>query len=93
MCRSIKPLYNFDPPASAEDIQAAAIQYVRKISGYRNPSKANQAAFEEAVDAITRASVTLLDRLVTDSPPKNRAETIARAKKRSSIRFQTREIN
>ena len=92
MCRSIKPLYNFDPPASTEDIRATAIQYVRKISGYRVPSKANQLAFEAAVEAITQASSLLLDSLVTDSPKKNRAETIARAKERSALRFQPKVI-
>ncbi|OJX38400.1 MAG: hypothetical protein BGO78_10415 [Chloroflexi bacterium 44-23] len=88
MCRAIKPLFNFDPPASAEDIRAAAIQYVRKISGYRVPSKANQLAFNAAVEAITYASSLLLDSLVTDAPPKNRAEVIARAKERSTLRFE-----
>lgn len=91
MCRAIKPLFNFEPPASSDDIRAAAIQYVRKISGYNKPSKANQAAFNAAVDAITRASGILLDNLVTEAPPKDRAEAIARARQRSNLRFQPKE--
>jgi hypothetical protein len=72
MCRSIKTLYNVEPVASEEEARAAALQYVRKISGYRTPSRANEAAFEAAVDAVTAASVRLLDELVTAAPPRRR---------------------
>jgi hypothetical protein len=87
VCRNIKPLFNFDPPASAEDIQAAALQYVRKVSGYTHPSRANQAAFDAAVTAIAAATQTLLEQLETQSAPRSRAEQIARAKGRSALRF------
>jgi len=87
MCRNIKPLFNFDPPVSNEDIHAAALQFVRKISGFNKPSKTNEAAFLAAVEAISAASATLLDALATNTPPKNRAEEIARAKARSAERF------
>ncbi len=70
MCRSIKTLYNFDPPATQEEIRAAALQYVRKISGFRKPSRANQAAFDAAVEAITAASAALLASLETSAPPR-----------------------
>ncbi|NJN44196.1 MAG: DUF2277 domain-containing protein [Anaerolineae bacterium] len=87
MCRNIKPLYNFDPPANDEDVRAAAVQFVRKISGFNKPSKANEAAFETAVKAITAAAATLFDSLETNAPPKSRAEEIARAKAHSAQRF------
>jgi hypothetical protein len=87
VCRNIKPLFNFDPPASAEDIQAAALQYVRKVSGYTRPSRANQATFDAAVIAIAAATQTLLDQLETQSAPRSRAEQIARAKEHSALRF------
>ena len=87
MCRNIKPLFNFDPPVSDEDVRAAALQFVRKISGFNQPSKANEAAFLAAVEAIATASTTLLDSLETNAPPKNRAEEIARARARSAQRF------
>jgi hypothetical protein len=79
MCRSIRTLHNFEPPATESEIQAAALQYVRKISGYRAPSKANAAAFERAVAAVTAASTELLDELETAAPPKDRAVEAARA--------------
>jgi hypothetical protein len=79
MCRSIRTLHNFEPPASESEIQAAALQYVRKISGYRAPSKANAAAFERAVAAVTAASTELLEELETAAPPKDRAVEAARA--------------
>jgi hypothetical protein len=72
MCRNIRTLYNFDPPATREEVHDAALQYVRKISGFTNPSQANEAAFERAVEAVTAASTRLLDELVTTAPPKNR---------------------
>ncbi len=79
MCRSIRTLHNFEPPATDSEIQAAALQYVRKISGYRTPSKANAAAFERAVAAVAAASTELLDELETAAPPKDRAVEAARA--------------
>lgn len=87
MCRNIRTLHNFDPPASDEEIQASALQYVRKISGSTKPSQANAEAFDEAVEAVAEASRQLLDRLVTKVPPKNREEEAAKAKARSEARF------
>ena len=87
MCRNIRVLYNFEPPASDEDIRAAALQYVRKISGYAKPSAANEAAFEAAVDRIARASAELLEGLVTSAPPRNREEELAKAHARAVKRF------
>jgi len=89
MCRSIQPLYNFDPPATEEDIRAAALQFVRKISGYNRPSKANEAAFNAAVNAITTASTQLFDKLETTAPFRNRAEMQLRAKKLAVLRFSS----
>lgn len=87
MCRNIKPLYNFDPPASEAEISEAALQFVRKISGFRKPSKANQAAFQTAVDSIAAASSRLLGALETDAPPRDRAVEAARAHARATMRF------
>jgi hypothetical protein len=87
MCRNIRTLHNFDPPASEEEIQASALQYVRKISGSTNPSQANVEAFEEAVEAIAATTRTLLDRLVTSAPPKDREVEAAKARARSEKRF------
>ena len=87
MCRNIRTLHNFDPPATAEEVDDAALQFVRKISGSTKPSRANEAAFEEAVEAISRASQRLLDQLVTKTPPKNREVVAAKAKARSEKRF------
>lgn len=87
MCRNIKQLYNFDPPASDEEILAASLQFVRKISGFNKPSKANEAAFLAAVEAIAVISRDLLTTLETNSPPKNRTEEAAKAKLRSAQRF------
>jgi len=81
MCRNIRTLYNFEPPATREEVNDAALQYVRKISGFTKPSQANEAAFERAVEAVTAASARLLDELVTTAPPKNR--DVEAAKKRS----------
>jgi hypothetical protein len=81
MCRNIHTLYNFEPPATSEEVHDAALQYVRKISGFTKPSQANEAAFERAVEAVTAASARLLDELVTTAPPKNR--DVEAAKKRS----------
>ena len=87
MCRNIKTLHNFEPPATHDEIQAAALQYVRKISGTTKPSKANEAAFERAVEAVTAASHTLLDSLVTHAPPRDREIEAEKARARSAKRF------
>jgi hypothetical protein len=87
MCRNIRTLHNFDPPATAEEIHASALQYVRKISGSTKPSQANAAAFEEAIEAVAAATQTLLDQLVTAVPPKNREVEAAKARARSEQRF------
>ena len=89
MCRNIRTLYNYDPPVSDEEIHAAALQYVRKISGFNRPSKANEAAFDAAVEEISRISGRLLGALATNAPPKNREDEVARAKVRSAQRFGT----
>ncbi len=82
MCRNIKPLYHFEPPAGEDEIRAAALQYVRKISGFNKPSQANQAAFEAAVQAVAAASQTLLDSLQTSAPPRSREAEAARRRAR-----------
>jgi hypothetical protein len=87
MCRSIKPLFNFEPPATDDEVHAAAVQYVRKISGFTHPSRANEAAFQMAVEEITAASRRLLAALETNAPPKDRAEEAARAHARAARRF------
>jgi hypothetical protein len=87
MCRNIRTLHNFDPPASDEEIQASALQYVRKISGSTKPSQANQEAFDEAIEAVADVTRRLLDRLVTTAPPKDREVEAAKAKARSEARF------
>ncbi|MDA1361666.1 DUF2277 domain-containing protein [Glycomyces luteolus] len=89
MCRSVKTLFNFDPPATSEEVHAAALQYVRKISGSTHPSQANQEAFDAAVAAIAAATQELLDGLVTTAPPKNREVEAAKAKARAAERFGT----
>ncbi len=87
MCRNIRTLHNFDPPASDEEIRAAALQYVRKISGYTKPSKANTEAFEQAIDEVAEVSTTLLDRLVTAAAPKDREVEAAKRRARAEQRF------
>jgi hypothetical protein len=87
MCRNIKPLFNFEPPATEDEVRAAALQFVRKISGFSAPSKANEAAFLAAVDAVTAAARTLLSELETIATPKNREEEAAKARARSATRF------
>ena len=89
MCRNIRPLFNFDPPANDDEVRAAAIQFVRKVSGYTRPSAANAAAFDEAVDAVAAASRALLDNLTTNAPPKSREEEAAKRKVRGAARFAT----
>ncbi len=87
MCRNIRTLHNFDPPASDEEIQASALQYVRKISGSTKPSQANAAAFEHAVEAVAAATRELLDQLVTNAPPKDREVEAAKARARAQARY------
>jgi hypothetical protein len=87
MCRNIQTLYNFDPPATEEEVRSAALQYVRKISGFTKPSQANEAAFERAVDEVTAASARLVDSLVTTAPPKDREVEAARRRARAAKRF------
>lgn len=87
MCRNIHTLHNFEPPASEDEVHGAALQYVRKISGFTKPSQANAAAFERAVNEIAHASRHLLDALVTTAPPKDRALEASKAKARSAQRF------
>jgi hypothetical protein len=90
MCRNIKTLFNFDPLVTDEEIHDAALQFVRKISGFNKPSKANEAVFVAAVDAIAAVSADLLDSLETKAPPKNRAEERAKARARAGQRFAER---
>ncbi len=90
MCRNIKPLFNYEPPATDEEIRAAALQYVRKISGTTRPSAANQAAFDRAVDEVARVSSELLRELVTAAPPRDREADAARARARAARRFGDR---
>jgi hypothetical protein len=87
MCRNIRTLHNFEPPASEDEIRASALQYVRKVSGFTKPSQANAEAFDRAVDAVTAISTELLDSLVTSAPPKDREEEAAKAKARSAARY------
>lgn len=87
MCRNIRILFNFDPPVTDEEIHAAALQFVRKVSGFTRPSKTNQAAFDVAVDDIAAISRKLLETLETTAPPRNREEEAAKARARSAIRF------
>lgn len=87
MCRNIRPLNNFEPPATTDEVRAAALQYVRKIGGATKPSAANQDAYDQAIEKIAAASQDLLDSLVTSAPPKNREEEAAKAKARSAARF------
>jgi hypothetical protein len=87
MCRNIRTLYNFEPSASDDEVRAAALQYVRKISGFTQPSQANSEAFERAVEAVAAASTELLDALVTSAPPKDREVEAAKARARAAQRF------
>jgi hypothetical protein len=87
MCRNIRTLHNFEPPATEDEIQASALQYVRKISGSTKPSQANREAFAEAVEEVAAVTARLLDRLVTTAPPKDREAEAAKAKARSEARF------
>ncbi|MCY4061795.1 MAG: DUF2277 domain-containing protein [Chloroflexi bacterium] len=89
MCRNIRTLFNYDPPSSHADIEAAALQYVRKVSGYRSPSAVNEAAFLRAVAEIADATVTLLASLETKAPPRDRGAEISKARARNARRFRT----
>jgi hypothetical protein len=87
MCRNIRPLYNFEPPATQEEVRDAALQYVRKVSGFSKPARANEEAFERAVDAIADATMQLIGDLVTSAPPKDREVEAAKARARSEQRY------
>ena len=87
MCRNIKTLFNFDPPATDEEIRAASLQFVRKLSGFTRPSKANEAAFARAVDDVAHAARTLIDSLVTNAPTRDRAVEATKARARASVRY------
>jgi hypothetical protein len=87
MCRNIRPLFNFDPPATEDEIRASAIQFVRKLSGFQKPSKANEPAFNLAIEEVTLAARRLIFSLETNAPPKNREEEAAKARARSAARY------
>jgi hypothetical protein len=87
MCRNIRTLHNFEPPATREEVQAAALQYVRKVSGATRPSQANQQAFDRAVAEVTEATQRLLDHLITTAPPKDRDVEAAKARARAAVRY------
>jgi hypothetical protein len=91
MCRNIKTLHNFKPPATEDEIRASAVQFVRKLSGFTRPSRVNQLAFDRAVDQVTRAAHELLDSLVTNAPPRHREVEAAKARARSADRFRSSE--
>ena len=90
MCRNIRPLFNFTPPATDDEVRAASLQFVRKISGFNRPSRINEAAFERAVEDVAAVARRLVDSLVTASPPRTRVEVAARARSRASQRFPRR---
>ncbi|MDQ3347825.1 MAG: DUF2277 domain-containing protein [Acidobacteriota bacterium] len=87
MCRNIRPLFNFAPPATDDEVRASALQFVRKVSGFTKPSKANEEAFTEAVDEVTAAARRLIQSLVTAAPPRSREEVAARARERAAERY------
>jgi len=87
MCRNIKLLFNFEPPVTDDEVRAASLQFVRKISGFSKPSKANETAFQAAIDEVANASMRLLRSLETTAPPKNREEEAAKARARAAVRF------
>ena len=91
MCRNIKTLHNFSPPATDDEVRASALQFVRKLSGFTKPSKQNEAVFDRAVDQVTDAARELLDALVTHAPPRDRETEAAKAKARAAVRFGPRE--
>ena len=89
MCRNIKPLFNFEPPVTEDEIRAAALQFVRKVTGFNKPSKANEVAFQFAVDEVARISSGLLNSLETSAPPKNRVEEAQKARARAAQRYSS----
>ena len=89
MCRNIKTLFNFEPPATDDEVRAASLQFVRKLSGFTKPSKANEDAFEQAIDEVTQVARKLVDSLVTNAPPRDREEEAAKARARAAQRFGT----
>lgn len=89
MCRNIRPLYNFEPPATDDEIRGAALQYVRKVSGFTRPSQANEAVFERAVEQVAAATAELIDGLVTSAAPKDREREAAKARERAAERYGT----
>ena len=89
MCRNIRTLFNFEPPATDDEIRAASVQFVRKLSGFHSPSKANEAAFDEAVVEVSRTARRLVDALVTAAPPRDRVEEAVKAKARAAKRYGT----
>ena len=89
MCRNIRPLFNFEPPATADEVRAASLQFVRKISGFTKPSKANEAAFDQAVEEVAAAARRLVDSLVTTAPPRDRDIEAAKARARAAERYGT----
>lgn len=91
MCRNIKTLFNFEPPASADEIRAASLQFVRKLSGFNSPSQANRAAFDKAVEEVAAAATALIGSLVTNADPRDRDVEALRAKARNAVRFRLRE--
>ena len=93
MCRNIKTLFNFDPPATEEEIKAASLQFVRKLSGFTKPSKANEDAFNEAIEEVSAVAKRLIDSLVTSAEPRNRDEMAARLKARSAERFGRPQVS
>ena len=92
MCRAIKTLHNFEPPATHEEIHASSLQFVRKLSGSTKPSKANEAAFARAVEKVTQAAHELLDSLVTTAPPRDRATEAVKARARAAVRYRSVEL-
>ena len=87
MCRNIKPLFSFEPPATDDEVRASALQFVRKVSGYNKPSKLNEEAFNNAVDEVTDAARRLIEALVTTAPPRDREEVAAKARERAAVRY------
>jgi hypothetical protein len=87
MCRNIRNLYNFKPPATEEEIRASSLQFIRKLSGFNRPSKANEEAFDRAVDAVAHAARELIDSLVTTAPPRDREAEVQKARARAAVRF------
>ena len=91
MCRNIKTLHNFSPPATTDEVRASALQFVRKLSGFTKPSRQNEAVFDRAVEEVTRVARELLDSLVTNAPPRDREVEAAKAKARAAVRFAPRD--